>query len=623
MLNIFNMNYINRYLLLFTVGLSGLFVFSCANVVSPTGGPKDETPPNVIRSNPPNLSTNYDGRDIRVYFDEFVALNNLQQNLLVSPPLENDPEVKIRGKSIIISVSDTLLDATTYNFFFGESVVDITESNAIPNFQFVVSTGDFVDSLSVVGILKNAYSLLPEEGVFIMMYENYYDSVPFLEIPVYLTKTNKAGEFQINNMREGNFLMFALKDMNSSYTFDDPTENIGFLDSLVTPYFIQTIPDPISKDSIQGSDSIINTGTVMVRDTLKVSDTSLSQSIANNPLLMDSLKNDSLNNTLQATYPLFELFLFQEKDTLQRVLSAYRESEGQVNIAFRVPADSVIVRDYENSFSENWFLPEFNTLRDTLTLWLPNIDADTLKLEISDGENIIDSATVSLIARTTRNFFTSDDEPEQIFINITASELQARNVLPYYKPFSIKSQTPLADFRQELFQLFLNDSIPIDLDFSFQGGINRELKMSSLLEPDSSYFLFVPPGAITDIFGNRNDTLSYQFKLNNDDDYGKLILVLDLPDQSGEIQYLLQLLNESLETVIDEKIILKSDSYIFNHLPASKFKFRLVIDENKNGIWDTGKYLEGRQPEKVFIFEEVIETRLNWEVESHWDLTVN
>lgn len=623
MLNIFNMNYINRYLLLFTVGLSGLFVFSCANVVSPTGGPKDETPPNVIRSNPPNLSTNYDGRDIRVYFDEFVALNNLQQNLLVSPPLENDPEVKIRGKSIIISVSDTLLDATTYNFFFGESVVDITESNAIPNFQFVVSTGDFVDSLSVVGILKNAYSLLPEEGVFIMMYENYYDSVPFLEIPVYLTKTNKAGEFQINNMREGNFLMFALKDLNSSYTFDDPTENIGFLDSLVTPYFIQTIPDPISKDSIQGSDSIINTGTVMVRDTLKVSDTSLSQSIANNPLLMDSLKNDSLNNTLQATYPLFELFLFQEKDTLQRVLSAYRESEGQVNIAFRVPADSVIVRDYENSFSENWFLPEFNTLRDTLTLWLPNIDADTLKLEISDGENIIDSATVSLIARTTRNFFTSDDEPEQIFINITASELQARNVLPYYKPFSIKSQTPLADFRQELFQLFLNDSIPIDLDFSFQGGINRELKMSSLLEPDSSYFLFVPPGAITDIFGNRNDTLSYQFKLNNDDDYGKLILVLDLPDQSGEIQYLLQLLNESLETVIDEKIILKSDSYIFNHLPASKFKFRLVIDENKNGIWDTGKYLEGRQPEKVFIFEEVIETRLNWEVESHWDLTVN
>lgn len=622
MFNTRNMNQFKSYLLLFAIGLSGLFILSCANVVSPTGGPKDETPPNVIRSNPPNLSTNYDGGDVRIYFDEFVALENLRQNLLVSPPLKNDPEVKIRGKSIIMSVSDTLLEATTYNFFFGESVVDITEGNAIPNFQFVVSTGDFVDSLSVVGVLRDAYTHLPEEGVFIMMYENIYDSVPYLERPVYLTKTNKAGEFQINNMRKADFLLFALKDLNSSFTFDDPTENIGFIDSLVTPYYIEPVPQTFPEDSIQRADSLAISSRQMVNTPISQSEESPGQNFPIDSLSSDSLTRDSLNNISRATYPLFEVFLFQEKDTLQRVVSAYRESAGKVNIALRVPADSLTVRDYENSFSDDWFLPEYNRTKDTLTLWLPDVDTDTLKLEISDGNHIIDSAVVSLLERTTRGRFASEnEEPEQTFVSISASALQSRNTLPWYKPFALRSQTPLANFQNELFQLFLNDTVPVDMDFIFQDDIKRNLGMTSLLEPDSSYYLFVSPGAITDIFGNRNDTLTYKFKVNNIDDYGTLMLVLNLPADSVETQYVLQLLDESLEKVIQEKIITQSDSYVFNHLPASKFRMRLILDENKNGIWDTGKFLKRRQPEKVFIFEEIVETRLNWDVESHWDLS--
>jgi hypothetical protein len=615
MFNIRNFDFFKTHLLLFAIGLSGLFILSCANVVSPTGGPKDETPPKVIRSNPPNLSTNYDGGDVRIYFDEFVALENLRQNLLVSPPLNDDPEVKIRGKSIIMSVSDTLLEATTYNFFFGESVVDITEANAIPNFQFVVSTGDFVDSLSVVGVLRNAHTYLPEEGVFIMMYENIYDSIPYLERPVYLTKTNKEGEFQINNMREGDFLMFALKDLNSSFTFDDPTENIGFIDSLVTPYYIDPV-QAISGDSIQTTDSLSNSSEKTTNNLLPEPEEPPGSNIS-----IDSLALDSINDISKVTYPLFELFLFQEKDTLQRVVSAYRESAGKVNIALRVPADSIRVRDYENIFTENWFLPEYNQTRDTLTLWLPDIEVDTLKLEISDGMNVIDSATVSLLERTSRGRFVSEDEPEQTFVSISASALESRNVLPWYKPFTLRSQTPLASFQNELFQLFLNDTLPIDIDFGFQDEIKRNLEMNSLLEPDSSYYLFVSPGAITDIFGNRNDTITYQFKVNNFDDYGTLILVLDLPVDSVATQYVLQLLDESLEKVVQEKIITESNSYNFSHLSASKFKVRLILDENKNGIWDTGKFLERRQPEKVFIFNETIETRLNWDVEIHWDLS--
>jgi len=621
------MTYLKRYLLVIAVGLSGLLVFSCANVVSPTGGPKDETPPKVLRSNPANQSTNYDGGDVRIFFDEFVTLENLQQNLLVSPPLKNDPEVRIRGKSIIMSITDTLLEATTYNFFFGESVVDITENNAIPNFQFVVSTGDFVDSLSVVGILRDAHTLLPEEGVFVMMYENIYDSVPYLERPVYLSKTNEAGQFQINNMREGKFLMFALKDLNSSFTFDDPTENIGFIDSLVSPYYIEPVLPGLPADSIQLTDSVANPDEKNLDLPPGESNTSSDQainnytSVNNNILPPDSLSSDSLLSNFKTTYPLFEMFLFQEKDTLQRVISAYRVSKGKVNIALRVPADSVIVRDYENSFIDGWFLPEYNITRDTLTMWLPDLDADTLKLEISDMTNVIDSATVSLVERTTRSRFAAEEEPEQTFLNISAPSLQSRNILPYFEPFVLRSQTPLANFDASMFELFLNDSVPVDFNFVFKDEVKRELEMRAQLEPDSSYLLYIPPGSITDIFGDINDTISHKFSINNTEDYGTIMLVLTLPSNFEENQFLLQLLNESLETVIQERTISGSDTYTFNHLPASKFKVRLILDENENGIWDTGNYLKRKQPEKVFIFREIIESRLNWEVESHWDLS--
>ncbi len=594
-----------------------LFYIGCANVVAPTGGPEDKDPPVVLRSTPPNFSTHYQGENVRIYFDEFVELNNLKQNMLVSPPLNEDPEVKIRGRSIIMSVQDTLLENTTYNFFFGESIVDLTEGNPIPNFQYIVSTGAYVDSLSVRGTLVNAATLEPEESVFVMLYRDVYDSVPMLERPVYLAKTNSEGEFFISNMREGEYLIFALDDMNNNFLYDNPDERIAFHDTLITPeYFDLTKLTEDAHEKEQGEEGEDDTPDAEGEVTPSLNDSRVSDTLASDTLSSDTLAADPF-----AGFPAYDMYLFQEEDTLQRLISALMERRGKVNLNFRIPADSVVIREYENPFDREWYIPEYNKNRDTLTLWLPDMVRDTLRLEISDRGQVVDSVTVSLVEATARGRSprqdTNDTEPTLV---ISAPSSAGRGIHPYHEKFELKSQTPLDRFDKTLFSLYLNDSIPVEADFEFGDEVQRTIQMTSLLEPDSAYRLVVLPGSITDIFGAQNDTLTFNFQLDNEEKYGTIIVNLTLPESEGE-QYLLQLLNKEKEIILDEIEVSESGNYLFRYLESATFALRLVFDENKNGKWDTGDYLEKKQPEKVKMYPETIDSRLNWEVEVLWDIS--
>ena len=637
-----------------------LFAAACANIVAPTGGPRDEDPPVVLRSAPPNYSTHYKGEDVRIFFDEFVELKNLRQNMLVSPPLENDPEVRVRGRSIIMSIEDTLAANTTYNFFFGESIVDITEGNAIPNFQFVVSTGSYVDSLSVSGSVVNALTLEPEEGVFVMMYDNIFDSVPMLKRPVYLSKTDKEGNFFIGNMRDGEYLMFGLRDVNSNYLYDSADEKIAFLDSLVRPEFAGHPGRPV----VEADDPEVQyeelSDEVSPEDSDKI-ETSLNDTL---PVA------DTLHLAPTQEIPRYELFLFQEKDTLQRLMSATLVRKGRMNFAFRSPVDSVHVRDYRNPLPDGWKIPEYNKARDTLSFWFADLGRDSLFLEVFDRERLLDTIKISLIPRAVRGRGAPTEEDVPV-LNISTPTVSARKQ-PYFRKFELLSQTPLQHFLVDSVKAFINDSIPINVDFEFIDQANRRLQMTPGLKPDSSYRVKILPGAITDIFGASNDTLNYVFRTTTREDYGYILVNIQLPTARSEafipadtvaidpvndirpphdpvtsepdletdydpvdvddplaadtlktpeeMQYILQLLNDKWD-VVSEKIITENKIYNFEHLPASTFRLRLVHDRNLNGKWDTGNYLDGVQPEKVSVYPEKVQSRLNWEVEVLWDLS--
>jgi uncharacterized protein (DUF2141 family) len=219
----------------------GLVISNCANRGTPSGGEKDITPPVIIKSEPENHSINFKAREIKIYFDEYIKVKDLQKQLIISPPMDPEPEITPLGsasKYITIKITDTLMANTTYAFNFGESIIDNNESNPYPYYRYVFSTGDYIDSLNVNGYITDALNRKPDEYVSVFLYEKdsaFTDSIIYKEKPKYITNTlDSTTTFKLENLKAGNYLMIALKDENSNYTFQQKTDKIGFLKEIIT-----------------------------------------------------------------------------------------------------------------------------------------------------------------------------------------------------------------------------------------------------------------------------------------------------------------------------------------------------------------------------------------------------
>ena len=217
---------------------SGLFLLlsNCANPVSLTGGPRDEVPPEIDSLlSTANNQTNFEPQDIEVYFDEFVDVKDIFKNVVISPPLRKNPKIATRGKKMTIEFDEkeVLKEDATYVINFGEAIRDFTESNILKNYRFVFSTGDYIDSLSISGSVVDVKSGEPVEDIYVMLYDNLSDTVVRTERPFYFSSTDKEGKFKIENLRADTFKLFALKDANVNYLYDQESEAIGFLEEFV------------------------------------------------------------------------------------------------------------------------------------------------------------------------------------------------------------------------------------------------------------------------------------------------------------------------------------------------------------------------------------------------------
>ncbi|WP_339894936.1 Ig-like domain-containing protein [uncultured Algibacter sp.] len=213
----------------------GLVFINCANRGTPDGGPKDETPPSIVKSDPENYSTNFKGNEIKVYFDEYIKIKDLQKQLIISPPMKTQPDVMPLGgasKYITIKIYDTLQPNTTYAFNFGNSITDNNEGNPYPYYRYVLSTGDYIDSLSVNGNIVDALKREPETFVNVALYEvdsTFTDSIIYKETPKYITNTlDSLTTFSIENLRPGKYMLMALKDGNGDNKFQQKTDQIGY-----------------------------------------------------------------------------------------------------------------------------------------------------------------------------------------------------------------------------------------------------------------------------------------------------------------------------------------------------------------------------------------------------------
>ena len=218
-------------------------VWQCAKRGSPTGGPKDTTPPVLIKSEPENFSLEFDAQRIRLFFDEYIKLEDVQNQLIISPPLKNQPEISPQGqasKYIQIILKDTLLENTTYTLNFGQSIVDNNEGNPNSFLTYVFSTGSYIDSLTVKGEVRDAFNQKADQFISVMLHEldtAYTDSAIYKRPPYYLTNTlDSATTFELQNLKAGKYVIRAIQDEGKNNLFDPKTDKIGFLqDTLELP----------------------------------------------------------------------------------------------------------------------------------------------------------------------------------------------------------------------------------------------------------------------------------------------------------------------------------------------------------------------------------------------------
>ncbi len=220
--------------------LSLVFI-NCANRGTPEGGPKDEEPPKIEKEFPENYTTNFEGNEIEIEFDEFIKIKDLQKQLIISPPMEYQPEIKpLSGasKRITIKILDTLQPNTTYAFNFGNSITDNNEGNPYPYYRYVFSTGDFIDSLTVNGNIVDAFHKEPETFVNVALYEvdsTFTDSIVYKDVPKYITNTlDSLTTFSIENVKAGKYMLMALKDNNGDNKFQQKFDQIAFHKAFIT-----------------------------------------------------------------------------------------------------------------------------------------------------------------------------------------------------------------------------------------------------------------------------------------------------------------------------------------------------------------------------------------------------
>ena len=209
-----------------------LYLGACANRVPLQGGEKDTRPPQIdSTATTPNLQTNFTKQRIETTFDEWIELKDIFNQVIISPPLEFEPEITVKGKTVRFDFAEeeVLKENATYTINFGDAIRDFTEGNIQP-YNYVFSTGDFIDSLQVKGKAVDAFTGAPVEDALLMLYENLADSVVRTEPPFYFVKTDKQGKFQINHVKAGTFKVFALVDSDGDKRYSQTEEKIGFLD---------------------------------------------------------------------------------------------------------------------------------------------------------------------------------------------------------------------------------------------------------------------------------------------------------------------------------------------------------------------------------------------------------
>lgn len=228
------LNLKSSFLLQILIGFIAISVlFSCANIQRPMGGPRDKTPPKLLKATPPNPTRNFNAKIIQLDFDEYFKLSNIYQEITVSPDMGKQPEYQIKKKSLIIKLKDTLQKNTTYVINFGKAIADVNEGNILKNFTYVFSTGPTIDSLRITGTVKNVLTQQKEKDVTVMLFPLKQDTSFGKHKPAIYTTTDTAGNFSLSNLKGGDYKIYALMEKSPNKIYDNDEELVAFKKNVI------------------------------------------------------------------------------------------------------------------------------------------------------------------------------------------------------------------------------------------------------------------------------------------------------------------------------------------------------------------------------------------------------
>lgn len=545
-----------------------LSVISCAKQTSPTGGPKDTIPPKLISSNPPLEAINFKGNSLSLEFTEMIIANNSKEQLIITPSIGKDFEVKTKKNSVTIDFGTTLEDSTTYTFNFRDAIQDITEKNPVRNLQVAFSTGPYIDSLSIKG---KVYDLLKakeiKDATVAIHIPN--DTFSILKHPAtFFTKTDEKGNFIISHLKPGQYYLYAMDDKNRNLVADSRTESYGF----------RSAPITLTKDS---SDLTIG----LVR-------------LDSRPLKVTSARPYNTYFNIRTSKNL-KSFEFAASDS-SKLLYSFGEDQSNVRIYKTLnTADSISVRfigkDSINNISDTTVYVKFLT-REVIPEKFESTLSSTSIIAASGELNLNFSFTKPIKQVVYDSIFFLADTLNKIPItekdliwNYPQKKLLIKKTLDK-KLFEPKSETK---------QVASNtDSVK-----------SQKTPTTKII----SNQLYIGKGTFISADNDSSKSLTQTITPLKPEDLSKIIFNIGTEHKN----FLVQLIDNNYNVI---KQIEDKPKGEFTDLNPGNYMMRVIIDSNDNNVWDPGNYQIKEEPEKVYYYKDeknsnTVNLKANWDFE--------
>lgn len=541
--------------LLFISIIAAVIAVSCATEAAPSGGKKDDTPPQIKKATPENFTTNFTAQEIEIRFDEYVRDGGFAK-VLISPPIDAPLKFKMNGKTLRIKIPAMLRANTTYTINFADEIKDVNEGNVLPNFSYVFSTGNFIDSLKIKGTVTDVKTGTGADGILVSLYPEDTINGILNSKPFYFSKADKNGNFEIKNIKEGRYHIYALKDQNYNYIFDQPNELIAF------------------------SDSVID-----INDTI--------------------VKDIQLNAFLQ--FPK-RLFVSEKKSIepghLQFIFS--RPVKNFILTSSFSSDSNLISQGLKNDTIDYWFSKPY-IKRDTIFLQVNDTLFDTLRMDLKFIE--YDSLYVP-------NKYPLSVVNKSITTKIGGEKPKTGPLEDLFKPLILKLSRPIAEIdKNKAVQVYEDSTLkPIASSYQLDSKNKQDLAVNFKRREKELYTIEIPDSMFRDIFGIWNRKLIYTFTSPTKDSYGNINMTISVADINQN--YLVQLLNAN-ESVIEEIKVkdVSTKKVKIENIPSATYKVRVIVDANGNGRWDTGEFVSKRQPEKIINFATSYTLKGGWDLE--------